>query len=179
MQLNRILIILLVSICFACNSPDNSTARTSVNQAPVDMREELITQNKKKMQEEVIRIDEYISAHQLPMTSSGTGLRMLVKKKGTGDQIRLLSRVSLAYQVNLLDGTYCYSSDSSGVLDIIIGQSDEPSGLQEGLLQLHNGSEAMMIIPSYLAYGLTGDGDRIPGRESLVYEVKVLSVSNN
>ena len=62
------------------------------------------------------------------------------------------------------------------LLSFILGQSNQPSGLQEGLLLMHEGEKAIMIIPSYLAYGVTGDGVCIPGSSSILYTVKLEKV---
>jgi hypothetical protein len=35
-----------------------------------------------------------------------------------------------------------------------------------------------MIVPSYLAYGVSGDGQCIPGSSSIFYSVKVERVIN-
>ena len=83
--------------------------------------------------------------------------------------------MTLKYKIELLDGTYCYSSDSSGVLQIKIGQSDEPTGLQEVLQLIPRGSIAKVIIPSYLAYGLSGDGNKIGSGASLVYDIAIIN----
>jgi len=44
---------------------------------------------------------------------------------------------------------------------------------------MNEGSKAIIIVPSYLAYGLTGDGEKIGGRETLVYQIEILKVRNN
>jgi FKBP-type peptidyl-prolyl cis-trans isomerase len=89
-----------------------------------------------------------------------------------------MSEVKLKYKVGLLDGSYGYSSDSSGVMDIKLGQSDEPTGLQEGILKLNEGGKALLIVPSYLAYGITGDGNKITGAQPLVYNIELIEVKN-
>lgn len=47
-------------------------------------------------------------------------------------------------------------------------------GLNEGLRMLKPGSEAIFIIPPFLAYGLIGDGKMIPSRAVIVYNVSIL-----
>lgn len=143
------------------------------------MKESLINQSRQRMRDEVARIDSWIERNKLTMTATGTGVRYRVIEEGSGAIPALLSRVELNYELSLLDGTTCYSSDSSGKLDFILGQSPEPSGLQEVLLKLKEGSTAQIVVPSYLAYGLTGDGDCIGSDESLVYRIKLLRVTPN
>ena len=113
------------------------------------------------------------------MLSTETGVRYRIVEKGDGQLPALLSAVSVDYSLSLLDGTFCYSSDSTGTMNFILGQSDEPSGLQEVLLKIPEGSKAQVIIPSYMAYGLTGDGDCISSDQSLVYDIKLLKVTPN
>ena len=143
------------------------------------MKEKLINESRRRMREEVVRIDSWIERHQLKMITTETGVRYRILEEGNGPMPALLSYVSLDYDLSLLDGTFCYSSDSTGRLNFILGQSSEPSGLQEVLLKLKEGSKAQVIVPSYLGFGLTGDGDCISGDESLVYEIKLLKVRSN
>ena len=123
------------------------------------------------------RAEDFVAKKKLQMEKTATGLRYKIIKKGNGAVPRMLSDVELNYTITHLNGNYCYSSDSSGVLGFTMGQSNEPGGLQEALLNIPQGSTAMLIIPSYLAYGLTGDGDKIQGGESLIYTIEVLKVS--
>ena len=98
-------------------------------------------------------------------------------EKTNGRPARLMNDVTISYKAELLDGKFCYSSDSSGVLSFTLGQSTQPSGLQEGLLKMKEGERAIMIVPSFLAYGITGDAICIPGSSSIVYQLKLEKVS--
>ena len=46
-------------------------------------------------------------------------------------------------------------------------------------LKMLKGDEAEIVIPSRLAYGLTGDGDKIPCMATLVYKLKVIEHQTN
>ena len=58
---------------------------------------------------------------------------------------------------------------------VIIGRSEMAAGLNEGLKMLKPGGEAVFIIPPFLAYGLKGDGNKIPARSIIVYEIKMIN----
>ena len=60
-----------------------------------------------------------------------------------------------------------------GPKELILGRSEMEAGLNEGLRLLKPGSEAIFIIPPFLAYGLIGDRKLIPPRAVLVYSVSV------
>lgn len=168
------LLSLLISILFLFNSISCKSGKTK-EQKPID-NEKLIGFNKELIQDEQVQIEDYIKRHGYVMQSTETGLHYKIQSEGEGQRPVFQSSVSIKYRVNFLDGSYCYSSDSSGVLKFVLGQSDEPSGLQEGLLKLKEGGKAIFIVPSYLAYGLTGDGNKIGQSQTLVYHVELLKI---
>ena len=173
-----ILLSILFSLC-ACQGREKHNQTIVQKKSPDEMKESLIDANKKRMLEEMDRINDYVERHNYKMTTTATGIRMMILSEGKGQKPELLSDVSVKYRINSLDGSYIYSSDSSGVLSFILGQSDEPSGLQEALLNLNEGTKALIIVPYYLAYGITGDGDKIGGAESLVYNIELTKVRSN
>ncbi len=50
-------------------------------------------------------------------------------------------------------------------------RSELEQGLNEGIRMLRPGSEAVFIIPPFLAYGLLGDSKKIPPRSVIVYNL--------
>jgi FKBP-type peptidyl-prolyl cis-trans isomerase FkpA len=87
--------------------------------------------------------------------------------------------VSLAFRLSLLDGTECYNSDDQGLKQFVVEKSEAESGLHEALQFLYPGDSALIVIPPQRAFGLAGDGDRIPPRAILVYEIRVDSVARH
>ena len=143
------------------------------------LQEALIEQNKQLISEEMEAINGFADRRSLQFDTTVTGLRFKLIKTTSGVPVRLMSDVSIRYKAALLNGNICYDSDSTGLLRFTVGQSDLPSGLQEGLLKMKEGEEALMIVPSYLAYGVSGDGFCIPGSSSVFYSLKVESVINH
>jgi FKBP-type peptidyl-prolyl cis-trans isomerase len=179
---NKFSLSCILALCIAvvsCRNPEQNHKPEQPVMSNAELKESLINESRRRMREEVSRIDNWIERNNLQMISTETGVRYRILQEGKGPLPSLLSRVKLDYTLALLDGTQCYSSDSTGSLNFILGQSSEPSGLQEILLKLHEGTTAQIIVPSYLGYGLTGDGDCISGDESLLYEVKLLQVKQN
>lgn len=121
------------------------------------------------------RIIRYIERKGLDMKETGTGLWVSATAADTG-RISDGSRVKLEYTCCLLDGTVIYSSEEDGMLSFETGRSDVPAGLNEGVKLLAEGSEATLILPSYMAYGLLGDDKKVPSRAVLVYEIRVVDV---
>ncbi len=176
-NLYLIIVALTVASCAGNESQVNTTANPTMSTG--NMREDLIASNKQRMLAEMEQINSWVERRGFQMNDTQTGLKWMVLAEGTGPKPRLLSEVELKYTIHSLEDEYIYSSDSSGTLKLVVGQSDEPSGLQEGLLLIPEGTKARFVIPYFLAYGLTGDGDKIGNAMSLVYDVELLHVHNN
>ncbi len=176
-NLNRIvaLVFLLVT---ACSTGENRSVDPVKDQALKEkLKDDLIQQNKQLILEEMDLIDAFVERKHLNFDTTSTGLRFKIIAFTNGKPARLMSDVSLSYSLSLLNGDLCYSSDSTGLLSFTLGQSDQPAGLQEALLKMKEGEEALIIVPSYLAYGITGDGICIPGSTSLFYTIKLEKVN--
>ena len=61
-------------------------------------------------------------------------------------------------------------------MQFVIGEGDEPSGLHEMVKLMRVGAKAKVIIPSYLAYGLVGDDNKIPPSATLFYDLYLVEV---
>ncbi len=164
----------VIVLVFLFGSCADDKKVTEVNEP--EYQEKLIKLNKALVDQEQDAISDYIKRYGYSMEETKTGLHIMLLKSGEGKKPSFQSQVTIAYKIQLLDGSYCYSSDSSGLLTFQLGKSTEPGGLQEGVLSMKEGGQALMIVPSYLAYGVTGDGDKISGNQSLVYTVELLKV---
>ena len=110
------------------------------------------------------------------MQTTGTGLRYMIYERGRGEKAATGKIVTLAYTVSLLDSTVCYSSEQLGHKKFRLGHNDEVRGLEEGVQLMRAGDKARMIMPPHLAHGLTGDGDCIPFRAIILYDVELIDV---
>jgi FKBP-type peptidyl-prolyl cis-trans isomerase len=144
---------------------------------PSQLQESLIRVNKTLAHEENLAIDRYIERRGLKMERSGTGLRYMVINPGNGIKAQVGMRVTVNYRIELLDGTFCYSSDSLGTNTFTVDQDQIESGIHEGIKLLSKGGKAKFILPSHLAHGLLGDQDRIPAKSSVVYDIEVVELT--
>ena len=104
-------------------------------------------------------IKQYIHDNCLKMDSSGSGLWYNITPSGDTTPIKTGDLVKIAYNISLLNGKQCYSSDSLG--------------LKEAILLMHKGDTADLLIPPHLAHGLIGDQNQIPVLAILHYNVIV------
>lgn len=157
----------------ACSDGAERVSKTGFadNKQKKDSLENL---NRYLVSQEKEAINEYILNSGADFVKTGTGLCYRIINQGDSELIRTGDIIVLDYELRLLNGDLIYSSDESGKKVFVVGHGGVESGLEEAILHLHRGDEAEIIIPSHLAYGLAGDGDRIPIRSTLVYKVKVI-----
>jgi FKBP-type peptidyl-prolyl cis-trans isomerase len=160
-------------IIFLAGSCRNETDNRRATVKPGNR--EMTELNRYLVQKDREIIQNYIERKDIKVTESPTGLWYLIKKEGSGQFIKDNDKVTMNYECRLIDGTVCYSSDDLGPKQVIIGKTDIEPGLNEGLRLLKPGAEAVFILPPFLAFGLVGDGKKIPPRTIIVYDVSILS----
>ena len=136
----------------------------------------LVGANRILVEKDRARIESFAERKGWEMQESQTGLWSQIYEKGKGPAAQKGMLVTLKYTLSLMDGTVCYSSDSLGYKQFRIGSGGVESGLEEGVLILEEGDRARFILPPHMAHGLTGDGDKIPPRSIIVYDVEVIKL---
>lgn len=161
-------IVMIAVIAISCqNKPDSRSKATPRTEAElIEINRSLITQDRNT-------INEYISKSDRSFTETNTGLWYSIIGNGSGPAVKTGDNVSFDYECTLLNGNPCYS----GTQTIRVGYTDAGSGVTEGLQMMQKGSDYLFIVPPYLAYGLTGDGARIPGRAILIYRIRIKDIS--
>lgn len=172
----RLSILLLLLAVGACSHSQNR--KSSGTRTEGMTREDYIEINRQRVNQEQDFIVHYLDTTGMDMQRTATGLWYRITEEGRGDYIAAGKVVSLNYEIRLLDGTLCYSSDEDGMKVFLVGQGGVESGLEEGVLLLKQGSKATFLMPPHLAHGLVGDDDRIPARAILKYKVEVVEVKN-
>jgi len=170
----KVVIALFMVIFIGCNGC--SEKKKTTGQTLEEIQKGMIESNKIKHQDETKRIHEYIKDKKWPMTETRTGLNYWVYEKGTGAQAKEGEVAVLSYSVELFDGTICYTKSIENPGRFLIGQDNVESGLHEAVQLLHAGDKARLILPSHLAFGFTGDFDKIPQDASLVYDVQLIAI---
>ena len=104
-----------------------------------------------------------------------SGLQYMVIKEGNGIKPSATDTVTVHYTGTLIDGTVFDSSVERGEpasfpLDKVI------PGWTEGLQLMSEGSKYRLFIPSELAYGSKGSGDKILPNSTLIFDVELIKV---
>ncbi len=168
-----LLVILIVVFIGACNSESNRQNK------PVDnglQKESLEKANRYLVNSEEREINNYVKRHNLDVKETGSGVLYEIINNGKGEKAKEGKIITLDYILKLITGDVVYSSDSEGAMIFEIGHGGVVSGLEEAILNLRQGDEAIIIIPSHLAFGLKGDENKIPGRSTIIFELKVTNI---
>ena len=161
---------LLLTLTMSCKSGSD---KTDSQKEPG--KREMAALNRYLVQKDRERIESYMERRNLKMTESPSGFWYLVKTEGNGAYLTDNDKVVMEYKCTLLDGTSCYSSAENGPREVILGRSEMEPGLNQALRMLKPGGEAIFILPPFLAYGLKGDGNKIPSRSVIIYDIKILN----
>ena len=109
------------------------------------------------------------------VTVTASGLQYEVVKEGTGQIPAAEDKVSVHYKGTLIDGTTFDSSYDRGQ-PATFPVSGVIPGWTEALQLMKVGSKYKVYIPSDLAYGAQGAGEKIKPNSVLIFEMELLSI---
>lgn len=108
-----------------------------------------------------------------------SGLKyILLKEDKKGEKVTESTKVTIHYSGYFKDGKPFDSSVERGQpFSIKMGKGMVIKGFEEGLLQLHKGEKAKLLIPYHLAYGDAGSPPVIQPKSDLIFDIEVLDVA--
>lgn len=106
-----------------------------------------------------------------------SGLYYKITEHGTGEQPQKGQYVAVHYTGMLLDKTVFDSSyRRREPIEFKVGVGQVISGWDEGIMLLHQGDKARLVIPAELAYGSRGAGGVIPPNAPLIFDVELVKI---
>ena len=111
----------------------------------------------------------------LVLSLQAEGLKTLDMTVGKGAEAVSGDRITVEYTGNLLDGHVFDSSVGKPPFTFALGAGEVIKGWDQGFAGMKVGGRRILSIPSALAYG-DHDQEGIPGKSTLIFEVKLLRV---
>jgi FKBP-type peptidyl-prolyl cis-trans isomerase FkpA len=177
LPIKRVIFILLSGFYLSVGCSSGPAKEKDMTKDDIDQyRKSLEVANRYLTTLDAERIENYAKRRNWEMTVTKSGLWYQVYETGDGPKATEGQTAVLNFNISLLDGTICYSSDSLGAKEFYIGQGGVESGLEEGILLLKKGDKARFIMPPHKAHGLLGDMKKIPARAIIVYEIELLDL---
>jgi FKBP-type peptidyl-prolyl cis-trans isomerase FkpA len=128
--------------------------------------------------QEALEIQTYLTNNPtLNFDLKGSGLYYLEVKTGTGLLAKTHDTAYIFYTAKFLDGTI--ANTNVGTVDTLIAVVNEGffiKGFDEGLTYMREGGQSLLLTPSRLAYGPTGNYYNISGYTPLLYFVELIKV---
>ncbi|MCC6460212.1 MAG: FKBP-type peptidyl-prolyl cis-trans isomerase [Saprospiraceae bacterium] len=119
-------------------------------------------------------VQSYASGKLAGLTTTGSGLKVLIEDKGSGAAVNKGEKVKVHYYGCLADGTMFDNSYQRGEpYEFPAGVGQMIKGFDEGVMLLNHGGKGFFFIPSSLGYGDSANGP-IPAKAELIFFVEVL-----
>ena len=176
--IRNLFLCLVMVLCGSCHTGESDQSERKLP-GQVD-REKLLDVNKHLIRQDAVVIRNYADNAGWDLKETGTGLFYQIldhgRQRSKAGKVKSGDQVSLNYDISVLDGTRCYTSTLDGPRNFVVDKSWSEQGLHEAVKLLEPGDSALIIMPPHLAYGLVGDGDRIPARAILVFKIRLVDV---
>ena len=144
------------------NIPSNA-----VCYAEVTLNDIRTDQDQQKVEDGAIK--KYISDRKLTPTKDSLGVYYVRQSAGSGAPPRNGSRVAITYKGTLLSG----QTFDSGAFTFSINSGSVIRGFDIATRFMLKGEKGIALIPSHLAYGDKGSGDKIPPFATLIFELEM------
>jgi FKBP-type peptidyl-prolyl cis-trans isomerase len=122
-------------------------------------------------------IKKYLSDNKITVKPTQSGLYFVIKQQGKGKKVNKGDNVEVNYKGTFVDGRVFDASerhDQAFKLDA--GMQQVIPAWDEALLMMSEGTKALIISPSALAYGPTGN-QMIPPYSPLIFEMEVVKIN--
>ena len=181
MIMNRIVLIAVAIVVLGSCSEDKPEQKAGYHTPESDRSFQMRQTsdiNRAFTEEDVKDIEQYLNHpdRNWDIQETGTGIYYYIFEKNDSTPVKSGDVAVLNYQVSLLNGEVCYSSEEDGEATFAVDKEDIESGLHEVVKMMGVGDKGVFIIHHSRAHGLLGDEAKIPPLENVVYRLEVLGV---
>lgn len=176
MRANILFVICCLLLC-ACAEPEARrpvTVKTGTTLASTVAQTKMIN----KIEEE--KILHYIKQDSLRtylVSESGFWYRYDQKNEERAYTPKEKDEVLISYDIRDLNNNIIYSKEILGNKRYIIDKEDFITGLQIGIKMMKESETITFIIPSYNAFGIVGDENKIGMNQSIISTVTLLKIN--
>ena len=172
--------ILYLFVFFGVISCSKQEARRPISASSSGLLESTTALLKKINTIEEIKIKNYIkkdSLHDYIRSSYGFWYHYIDKKQTDTITPSKEDVVSLTYDILDLSDQILYSKEFIGVKEYIVDKEDFIPGLQYGIKLMKEGESIKFIIPSFNAFGVLGDENKIGMNTSIISRVTLININ--
>ncbi len=175
MKNNIFLLIILIS--FGCTKvvprkPINPKPSTTLLKATAKQTKSLNDIEDKKIEHLIVKdsLSKYF------VSQNGFWYKYIIKKEQDLPRPKIGNEVSFEYEITDLNDQIIYNKEELGIKKYKIDKEDFISAIQKGIKLMKVGETITFVIPSYSAFGITGDGNRIGINQSIKSTITLLNI---
>lgn len=157
----------------SCKEPE---ARRPKKQGTVNFYNEVIKKNKKLNALEKRRLENWIAKdtiNKYNVSENGFWYRYIVKDSVNSQKPKTDNIVLISYDISDIAGNIIYPKQERNYK---IDKEDFIPALQEGIKLMKKGETVTFVIPSYSAFGVTGDGNQIKVNQPIQSTVTLIEI---
>jgi len=145
----------------------------------MDAQQKMLVHAKEQLKKDDVILQDYIKKNNLTAQRDTSGIYYIITQPGKGAKPTVGQTVSVQYKGTLLNGKEFDSSakgNGGKPIEFVMGVGQVIPGWDKGIALLPEGSKAVLLIPSSLAYGQRGAGADIPADAPLRFDVELAGV---
>jgi gliding motility-associated peptidyl-prolyl isomerase len=177
MKINFLLLIII--LCLGCAKVE---PRKPINPKPsTTILQETIKESKmlnKIEDEKIINLIKRDSTTNYIDSTKGFWYTYVTKVDEENQTAKTGNEVTIAYDIKDLNDVVIYTNEELGLKKYKIDKEDFISALQTGIKLMKVGETITFVIPSYNAFGILGDGNRIGINQSIKSTVTLININN-
>lgn len=160
---------LWVSACSSCgNKPTQIDSPADIQATRDSIQNFKIDAQRAFLKEERNSIEEFAQNNNWDLEPTGTGLYIQEFKKNEGGGARVGEQVEAVWLPMLLNGEKLYNDSTDNRISWRVEKEEAVAlGLHEVAKRLNPGDSARIVLPSHLAYGVAGLGNKVPMRSAI------------
>ncbi len=173
---NSLLILSLFILVISCANP--KPRKPVAHTGGLDLSQS-IELNKLLFEQEVTLFKKYIqkdSLHHYTASQYGFWYTYEVQKQTDSITSTKGDEVSFLYSIKDINDQSIYSQKELGEKTYLVDQQDFMQGIQEGIKLMKVDEKVIFLLPSYKAYAVYGDGNKIKPNTPLIVTVELTSI---
>lgn len=99
-----------------------------------------------------------------------------LEKKKNAKSINSSVQIEYNYAVYNFKNQEVYSKEEIGVQYAVIGKTKQIRALTEVFKELTEGEKVILLVPSFSAYGFSGDGNKIGPAQPIIIKLEILKL---
>ncbi|WP_299665517.1 gliding motility-associated peptidyl-prolyl isomerase GldI [uncultured Polaribacter sp.] len=175
---HKLFFILGILVLVSCST---SQPRRPINPKPsTTIFQTTIEASKKLIQLEEINILQHLkrdSTKKYIASNNGFWYYYTTKVEENISSPKIGDEVTLQYDIRDLNDSIIYSKEELGIKKYKIDREDFISGIQKGIKLMKIGETITFVIPSYNAFGISGDGNKIGINQTIKSTVTLLNIN--